>query len=148
MGKESKAQGYAERLAVLRKTKASTTSERDARDLRELDDPRVQELLADETNVVVRFKDAPPDMPGHYIGCRPSGPAIAFFKQTMWKDSAQKGVIEAKARAGEHLASQCRLYPSAEDYARLVAEFPLAPDRISKALIEAAEGGAEAEGND
>lgn len=140
--------GYDEKIAELQKKLDEAKLAREARDEKELDELIAKSLhpALDDTLVLVRVQDAPPHLPGHIVGTRPSGPQNDRFKQLMWKDSSQRGVVEAKSRAGEQLAAQCLVYPTKERYAELCAAFVMVPEKFAKALIEGAEAGAEATG--
>lgn len=137
--------GYAEKLAQLAKLRDDEEQKRRARDEAELND-ELFALASDPKNVFVRVPEAPSHLPGHVICRTPGAPQIQRFREIMFRDSAQRGAIAAKASAGSDLASQTRLYPSAEKYAELVAECPMLPDKIAQLLIQAAEAGAVAEG--
>lgn len=136
--------GYEEKRAAIQAKLDAAKAERLARDEKELD--QLEEYFVDPAYVVVRLDEAAPGFAGHLVGTRPKGPAYERFKQILWRDSAQRGVIEAKSRAGAELARACLVYPSPEEYAKLVAEYSFVPDKFAEALIDAARAGAEAEG--
>ena len=136
---------YAEKLAELAKLRDGEETKRRARDEQELDE-QLFAPASDPKNVFVRVPDAPSHLPGHVVCRVPGQPQIQRFREIMFRDSAQRGAVAAKAAAGSDLASQTRLYPSAERYADLVAECPMLPDKIAQLLIQAAEAGAVAEG--
>jgi len=139
---------YEDLMAKRGESKAEQKAKREERDVAELQKLLDDGILADETAVLVRFPDAPPDLPGHYVGRCPSQAVAQKFRHTMWQDSSKAGIVEAKSKAGAQMASQCRMYPDETRYAALVAAFPMVPDRISQALIKAAEAGADQEGKD
>lgn len=135
---------YEERMAELQKLRDGAADARRKRDEKELDE--FFDLLLEEQNVLIRFPESTPDLPGHVVCHRP-GPAQAQrFKAIMWKDAGQRGVLEQKQKAGADLARQCLVWPAVERYNALVEAYPMAPDKIAQLLIQAAEAGAEAEG--
>lgn len=136
--------GYAEKRAEIQKKLDVAKTAREARDEKELE--VIEQYLVDDGYVVVRLPDAAPNFVGHVVCHRPKGPAYERFKQTMWKDSAQRGVTEAKSRAGAELANLCLVYPAQPDYQALIAEYAFVPDKIAEAMINAAQAGADAEG--
>ena len=135
---------YADKMIEIQKGLDVKKAAREKRDEDEID--KIAPYFADDTHVVVRVPDAAVKFPGHLVGTRPMGPAYERFKQILWKDSTQRGVAEAKSRAGGELARHCLVYPSAEVYDSMVAEYAFLPDKFAEALIEAARAGAEAEG--
>jgi hypothetical protein len=140
--------GLAEKRAELEKQRVAIADEKKARSDAE-EERLIDEFgvgLVDGSFVLVKLPDSPASMPGHYVGCRPAGPAVKRFTETMWRDSNQRGVLDAKASAGADLARLCLKYPEPERYAALVAAYAAAPDIIAEALIHAARAGAAAEG--
>lgn len=104
--------------------------------------------LPDRRLISVLLPGLPPDMPGRYIGRIPSQAVAQKFRHTMWGDSAKSGMVEAKSKAGAQMASQQRVYPTAEQYSDICDAYPMVVDRIAQALVTAAEAGAEQEGKE
>lgn len=96
--------------------------------------------------IVIECRDAAPDLPQFVALSRPTGPQTDRFKHQMWKDSKDRGVVEAKARAGADLVRQCLAWPSPEDYERLIDANRMLPDKAASALLEEVQAGAEAMG--
>lgn len=96
--------------------------------------------------IVVECRDAAPELPQFVVFHRPSGPQTDRFKTQMWKDSKERGVVEAKARAGADLAVQCLAWPSIEEYTKLIDANRMLPDKVAGILVEEAQAGAEAAG--
>lgn len=135
--------GFAEIIARRNKALDVEAAARKARDDKEAEAPEVEALLLDGENIVIHCSESSVDMPGLVICRKPSPEQVARFKQLMWKDSKDRGVVEAKSKAGEQMARHCLLYPPPERYAALVAKYGMIPEKVSKSLIEAAEAAAD-----
>lgn len=90
--------------------------------------------------------DTAPEFPGCVIYRLPSPGEASRFRQIMWKESKERGVVEAKAKAGGELARACVVYPSREKYEELVATYTTLPDAVAKAIMQASDAEAEEEG--
>lgn len=131
--------------------KAADKALRVARDERELEDlmeGNVKDVVLDDRTVLVRIPDAPPNMPGHYVGKIPAGPAYHRFQKSVWTDGTNRGAAEEKSKAMALIATQCRIYPDAEQFQALLAMFPAVGDSCGSEVLAAAAGGAKAEGKE
>jgi hypothetical protein len=137
---------YQEVLAKRQKALDVDIAARKARDDEQASLPEVQDLICDPDNVVIHCSEASAELPGFVICHRPGPAQVARFKQLMWKDSKDKGVIEAKAKAGEDLVRQCLKWPPAEQYAAMTNKYGMLPDRVAKFLYEASEAAADEAG--
>jgi hypothetical protein len=142
MGIAEKRAQIEQQLAAIKEARAKRN---EAEEEKLLDEHGVS--LLDGSLVMLPLPETAPDLPGHYVGCRPLGPAMDRFRSIMWRDSGQRGATEAKARAGRELARFCLKYPSPSDFERLCdGEWAGAVDQIASALVRAAQAGLEAEG--
>lgn len=137
--------GYAEKLAELQKLRDDEESKRRKRDEDEMGD-ELFALASDPKNVFVRVPEAPSHLPGHVVCRLPAPVQVQRFRELMWRDSKERGVVAAKAAAGADLVQQTRLYPSADKYSDLTAAISMLPDKLAEILIKAADGAAVAEG--
>ena len=94
---------YAEKLAELAKLRDGEETKRRARDEQELDE-QLFALASDPKNVFVRVPDAPSHLPGHVVCRVPGQPQIQRFREIMFRDSAQRGAVAAKAAARSGVA--------------------------------------------
>lgn len=136
--------GYDDRMREIRDRRENATKkEREARDEKDLD--QIAELLGDAANGFVRVPDAAPELVGHVVFRRPTKQEIARYRAIVRRDSSERGAVEAKAKAGQELAAQCRVWPEPDQYEQLLEAHPMVADAIAVELFRLAEGGAREE---
>ena len=116
---------------------------------KETDELEICELLGPSYKIdfiVIECKDAAPELPQFVVYNRPTGPQTDRFKAQLWKDSKEKGAVEAKSRAGAELARQCLKWPSPELYEQLLDANRMFADKAAGFLIEEVQAGADLAG--
>lgn len=112
------------------------------RDAEEL--PEVKRLLIEDPNRIhLRCCPTDPSMPGNIV-CRLAAPEqFRRWRDTMWRDKSEPGMVEAKAKAAGLLAEGCRLYPPKERWDAMLLKYPAIGDTVGLACKEAAEASAK-----
>lgn len=140
------AKTYEQMKAEIEAARAPAKAARLARDLAEMENDVLPAMLCNETCEILRVADAPADLPGHVVVRAPEPVEMDRFRHVMFRESKERGVVEAKSRAGGQLGASCVVYPDKERYAALVAKFSGIPDEVAKLALKMSDAGAEAEG--
>ena len=92
----------------------------------------------------VEIKAASADYSQWVVIRLPTKGEYAKLRFTMWDDK-KAGAIEAKAKAGRQLAECCRVWPSVEEYEKLVERYPDVAEQCGEAAFKLARAGADAD---
>ncbi len=132
-----------ERLAAARAAWANARAEKSKTEFDALVEPLLFEHIGEYFEI--ECKDAPAEFPQWVVIRRPNAGEHARVMHVMFEDSRKNGAVEAKAKAGLQLGAQCRVYPEADEYARLVKAFPGVAAEVGKKAFQLAEAGADAD---
>lgn len=134
---------YASALAALREKTNRDPKAREALHAQELTE-KVLPVVVDKEltdDNIIHFEDVE-EGAAHVVVTTPTSGQYSKFRHTLHKDSRDRGVVEAKAKAGAELAAQCIVYPDREAYAKLCESYPAVSDAVAKKCIHLAEAGA------